>query len=63
MTISYEPRERRRPQAATLEHLRRRADGGKDNRDSFAAACKKCSDSRGEHDWLFYASLKRDEFF
>lgn len=62
MTISYEPRERRRPQAATLEHLRRRADGGKDHRDNFAVACKKCNDSRGRHDWLFYASLKRDEF-
>ncbi|MCS0463321.1 MULTISPECIES: HNH endonuclease [Rhizobium] len=51
-----------RPRAATLEHLRRRADGGKDNRDNFAAACKSCNDSRGKWDLLFYASWKRNEF-
>ncbi|MCS0463536.1 MULTISPECIES: HNH endonuclease signature motif containing protein [Rhizobium] len=38
-------------------------DGGKDDRDNFAAACKSCNDSRGKWDWLSYASLKRDEFF
>ncbi|QFY60374.1 HNH endonuclease [Rhizobium grahamii] len=62
MTISYEPRERSRPQAATLEHLHRKADGGRDNRDNFAAACKECNNRRGNRDWLYFTSLKRNEF-
>ncbi|MDK1489407.1 HNH endonuclease [Sinorhizobium sp. 7-81] len=62
MTISYNWRDRQRRDAATLEHLRRRADGGKNNPDNLAVACKACNDGRGAIDWLSYASWRRNEF-
>jgi 5-methylcytosine-specific restriction endonuclease McrA len=51
ITISYEPRSKKDPHRTTLEHLRRRADGG-NSRDNLIVACKACSDSRGAADWL-----------
>ncbi|WP_338283457.1 hypothetical protein [Sinorhizobium sp. KGO-5] len=29
---------------------------------NLAMACKRCNNSRGERDWLSYASWRRDEF-
>lgn len=49
------------PRAATLEHLRRRADGGDGSLDNKAVACRECNSSRGEMDWLSYKTLKRRE--
>nr|WP_240543070.1 HNH endonuclease [Sinorhizobium meliloti] len=51
-----------RPYAATLEHLQRRADGGTGHPSNLAMACKRCNNTRGERDWLSYASWRRKEF-
>lgn len=47
--------------AETLEHLRRRSDGGKSNYDNLALACYSCNVGRGATDWLTYKSLKMGE--
>lgn len=47
--------------AETVEHLRRRADGGTNRRDNLALACHDCNQSRGNVDWLTYKSLKMGE--
>ncbi|WP_286296548.1 HNH endonuclease signature motif containing protein [Aminobacter sp. SS-2016] len=60
--LSYWPPDLRRHDAATIEHLRRRADGGKDHPDNLALACKACNDGRGVVDWCTYASWIRNEF-
>ncbi|MFL5015095.1 MAG: HNH endonuclease [Rhizobium sp.] len=59
--LSYRWRDQQRPDAATIEHLRRRADGGTDHPSNIAMACKACNESRQELDWLTYRSLKRGE--
>ncbi|WP_085044135.1 HNH endonuclease [Ensifer aridi] len=61
MILSYRWRDQQRPDAATLEHLKRREDGGTDHPDNLAVACRRCGDSRQELDWLTYRSLKRGE--
>ncbi|OCJ03735.1 HNH endonuclease [Rhizobium sp. AC44/96] len=60
--LSYWPPDRQRHDAGMLEHLRRRADGGRDSKDNLALVCKTCTDSRGVIDWLLYTSWIRDEF-
>lgn len=47
--------------AETIEHLRRRADGGTNRRDNLALACRECNHGRGSIDWLTYKSLKSGE--
>ncbi|WP_312862828.1 HNH endonuclease [Rhizobium tropici] len=59
--LSYRWRDQQRPDAATIEHLRRRADGGSNHPDNLAMACKECNDGRGPVDWLTYRSFKRGE--
>jgi len=59
--LSYRWRDQQRPDAATIEHLQRLADGGSSHPDNLAMACKKCNDGRQELDWLTYRSLKRGE--
>ncbi|NKM30112.1 HNH endonuclease [Rhizobium laguerreae] len=59
--LSYRWRDQQRPDAATIEHLQRRAEGGSDHPDNIAMSCKKCNDGRQEIDWLTYRSLKRGE--
>jgi len=49
------------PARCTLEHLRRKADGGRDNVDNLALACRECNEGRGSLDWLTYTSLVRGE--
>lgn len=46
-------------QTATLEHLKRRADGGTDHRDNYAVACARCNSQRGEMSWVEFATLMR----
>lgn len=46
---------------ATLEHLRRKADGGTDHRDNLALACHRCNSGRHGVDWFTYASRKQGE--
>lgn len=53
---------RERHNFATIEHLRRRADGGKDHQDNLALACRQCNEGRGSVDWLTFTSWRRDEF-
>ncbi|AHG45149.1 HNH endonuclease [Rhizobium leguminosarum bv. trifolii CB782] len=59
--LSYRWRDQQRPDAATIEHLQRRADGGTDHPDNIAMSCKACNEGRQEIDWLTYRSLKRGE--
>lgn len=49
------------PKTETLEHLRRRSDGGKSNYDNLALACYDCNVGRGALDWPTYKSLKMGE--
>ncbi|MQX19777.1 HNH endonuclease [Sinorhizobium meliloti] len=62
VVLTYRPYEAVRPYAATLEHLQRRADGGTGHSSNLAMACKRCNNTRGERDWLSYASWRRKEF-
>lgn len=48
---------------ATLEHLRRIADGGRHSLDNFALACRPCNCARGSIDWLSYKTMKLQEAF
>lgn len=43
---------------ATLEHLKRRAEGGGNGKDNLALACNSCNRERGETDWLTFKTLK-----
>jgi 5-methylcytosine-specific restriction endonuclease McrA len=45
----------------TLEHLRRKANGGSDGFDNLALACRDCNVGRGNLDWLTYKSMKMGE--
>lgn len=45
----------------TIEHLRRKADGGTNHHDNKALACLACNVGRGSTDWLTYKSLKMGE--
>lgn len=38
--------------AATLEHLRRKADGGTNHPDNLALACRLCNSRRGDMSWV-----------
>ncbi|RXT15737.1 hypothetical protein B5P46_32685 [Rhizobium leguminosarum] len=49
--------------AETLEHLRRHSDGGRNNRDNIALACKRCNEERCGMDWLLYTSYRRGEIW
>lgn len=46
-------------QTATLEHLRRKIDGGTDRRDNLAVACKHCNSSRGDRSWVEFATFQQ----
>lgn len=50
-----------RPLSATVEHLRRIADGGTWRWDNLALACHECNTGRGAMDWFTYASYRRGE--
>lgn len=50
------------PKAQTIEHLRRKADGGTGRLDNKALACFECNSGRGAIDWLTYKSIKMGEF-
>lgn len=63
MIISDKPHWKLPPNAETLEHLERRADGGKKRRDNLALACLRCNNERGAMDWLTYTTWRRGEFF
>jgi 5-methylcytosine-specific restriction endonuclease McrA len=45
----------------TIEHLRRKCEGGTSDLDNIALACQDCNHRRGAIDWLTYASIKRGE--
>jgi hypothetical protein len=42
---------------ATLEHLRRKADGGTNHPDNLAIACFECNAGRGELSWVEWKTL------
>lgn len=44
--------------AATLEHLRRKADGGTNHSDNLALACRKCNAKRGAMSWVEFKTLR-----
>lgn len=43
---------------ATLEHLRRKADGGTNHPDNVAIACWQCNNERGDLTWVEFKTLK-----
>lgn len=47
----------------TIEHLRRKSEGGTDRKDNLALACYDCNTNRGGMDWLTYASYRRGELW
>lgn len=63
MVLSDRPPWKQPPNAETLEHLRRRSDGGRNNRDNIALACKRCNEERGGMDWLLYTTYRRGEIW
>lgn len=50
------------PATETLEHLRRKVDGGTHRNDNIALACLECNTGRGSMDWLSYTTYRRGEF-
>jgi hypothetical protein len=46
---------------ATIEHLKRKTDGGTDVADNLALSCNLCNSERGSVDWLAYTSYRRGE--
>ncbi|WP_405049673.1 HNH endonuclease [Rhizobium sp. BE258] len=46
MVQSDKPPRKQPPNAETIEHLRRRSEGGRNNRDNIALACKRCKGTR-----------------
>jgi 5-methylcytosine-specific restriction endonuclease McrA len=62
VSLTFDFQLQKRPEAATIEHLRRKADGGRDHPDNVALACKRCNDERGDADWLTYTTFRRNEF-
>ena len=61
MNLTYAPH-KTRDNTATIEHLRRQADGGRHRLENLALSCKQCNDRRGTTDWLTYCSWIRNEF-
>lgn len=45
----------------TLEHLRRKFEGGTDRCDNLALACAECNVGRGDMDWFTYKTYKQGE--
>ena len=45
-------------QVATIEHLKRRCDGGTDHPDNLALACHGCNSQRGTRSWVEFATAK-----
>lgn len=43
---------------ATLEHLRRKSEGGTNHPDNVAIACWQCNNDRGEMSWVEFKTLK-----
>lgn len=46
------------PNSETLEHLRRKADGGTNHPDNLALSCRECNIGRGSLDWLTYKTIR-----
>lgn len=59
MSLSFSSRDHIWGNAATLEHLHRRADGGKDG-GNLVLACRDCNQRRGERDWRAYRTDRLD---
>lgn len=51
------------PERETIEHLRRRSEGGDNSLDNKALACYRCNSERGGVDWFTYTSYRRGELF
>ena len=46
---------------ATLEHLKRRCEGGSNHPDNLALACQECNSTRGARSWLEFKTIKMGE--
>ena len=55
--LVYRERPNGHHEKATLEHLRRRADGGTNHPDNLALACYPCNAFRGKTDWLSFKTF------
>ncbi|MBB4290623.1 5-methylcytosine-specific restriction endonuclease McrA [Rhizobium leguminosarum] len=62
VVLSADYKIQQRSDAATIEHLRRRADGGTNQPHNLSLACKRCNQERGSLSWILYATFRRGEF-
>lgn len=46
---------------ATIEHLRRKVDGGTSDRDNLAIACFECNAERGGMSWVEFKTVKTQQ--
>ena len=53
--LTYRQASKRR---ATIEHLRRRCEGGTHHRDNLAASCEFCNSKRGDMSWVEFKSRR-----
>lgn len=60
MSLSFSRKDNIWGNAATLEHLLRRADCGGNKIRNFALACRDCNNRRGAVDWRTYVALRSD---
>lgn len=61
MILSFSGRESLWDNAATFEHLQRKADGGPDTRANMGVlACRRCNRLRGDRDWSDYRVARMD---
>lgn len=60
MVLSFSARDNIWGNTATLEHLKRKAEGGGDGLANFVAACKDCNGRRGKQGWTAYRLSRLD---
>jgi len=60
MSLSFARRDHIWGNSATLEHLRRRADGGGNGKENLVLACRECNIRRGDRDPVTYRALRCD---
>ncbi|MEO4000278.1 HNH endonuclease [Mesorhizobium sp. CAU 1732] len=60
MTLSFSYRESLWDNAATIEHLHRKVDGGGNDRGNTVLSCRRCNQRRDERPWPEYRHLRLD---
>lgn len=63
LTPPRKPEQKQLATSETIEHLRRKQDGGSNRRDNIALACYRCNVERGGVDWFTYTTYRRGELW